>query len=193
MISRLRGILIAKHAPIAIIEALGSGVAYEVFLPINSFYLLGEIGSEIMLQTHFIVRENEQALYGFLEEKQRALFRTLIKVNGIGPKLALTILSSVDPEVLVQSIVRGEASELTRINGIGTKTAQRIMMELRDKVEDMQSDLARDIGASTTVRDAISALIALGYKPNQAQQAIAKHKDKQLPSEDLVRLALRDM
>lgn len=198
MISRLRGTLLAKQAPIVLIEVGGEkigGLAYEVFMPLNNFYRLPPLGEEVVLYTHFIVRENEQLLYGFLEEKQRVLFRALIRVNGVGPKLALTILSGVEPDILVHNVLNGDVSNLVKLPGIGEKTAQRLVMEMRDKVEDMREDPLQqfDSAANTTVRDAVSALIALGYKPQEAQRAVSKHKDKQLPSEEIIRLALREM
>lgn len=191
MISRLRGILIAKQAPAILIEV--SGLSYEVLLPINNFYRLPQLGEELTIHTHFIVKENEQSLYGFIDEKQRSLFRILIKVNGVGPKTALTILSGIEPEILVTNILHGEVSNLVRMPGIGAKTAQRLVMELRDKVEELHSELEQQLNSSTIVRDAISALIALGYKPQEAQRAITKHKDKTISSEELIRLALREM
>lgn len=191
MISRLHGILIAKQAPAILLEV--SGISYEVLLPINNFYRLPQLGEELTIHTHFIVKENEQSLYGFIDEKQRSLFRILIKVNGVGPKTALTILSGIEPEILVTNILHGEVSNLVRMPGIGAKTAQRLVMELRDKVEELHSELEQQIDSSTIIRDAISALIALGYKPQEAQRAITKHKDKTISSEELIRLALREM
>lgn len=191
MISRLRGILIAKQAPAILLEV--SGISYEVLLPINNFYRLPQLGEELTIHTHFIVKENEQSLYGFIDEKQRSLFRILIKVNGVGPKTALTILSGIEPEILVTNILHGEVGNLVRMPGIGAKTAQRLVMELRDKVEELHSELEQQLDSSTIIRDAISALIALGYKPQEAQRAISKHKDKTISSEELIRLALREM
>lgn len=191
MINRLRGNLIAKQAPIVLIEV--SGITYEVFIPINNFYRLPKIGEELTIHTHFIVKENEQTLYGFLDEKQRMLFRILIKVNGVGPKTALTILSGIETEILVSNIINNEVSNLTKMPGIGSKTAQRLVIELRDKVEEFHSELEQQLDSSTVVRDAVSALIALGYKQQEAQRAITKHKDKTISSEELIRLALREM
>lgn len=197
MINRLRGILLAKQAPAVLIE-VGSesgGVGYEVFLPLNNFYRLPQIGEAVTLHTHFVIRENEQVLYGFLDEKQRALFRALIKVNGVGPKLALTILSGVEPDLLVHNILGNDVSNLVKLPGIGAKTAQRLVMEMRDKVEGLLPDALQkyDDVANATVRDAVSALIALGYKPQEAQRAVGKHKEKNASSEELIRLALREM
>ena len=191
MINRLRGNLIAKQAPIVLIEV--SGITYEVFIPINNFYRLPKIGEELTIHTHFIVKENEQTLYGFLDEKQRMLFRILIKVNGVGPKTALTILSGIETEILVSNIINNEVNNLTKMPGIGAKTAQRLVIELRDKVEEFHSELEQQLDSSTVVRDAVSALIALGYKQQEAQRAITKHKDKTISSEELIRLALREM
>jgi holliday junction DNA helicase RuvA len=205
MISTLRGILKAKQAPAVVIEVAG-GIGYEVFMPLNSFYHLPAIDKEVFIYTHFIIRENEQLLYGFINEKQRSLFRTLIKVNGIGPKIALTILSGVEIDLLIKNILNGDVSNLVRVPGVGAKTAQRLVIELRDKVDEFKPDnlLAGIAGgidncdaasatAAAAIRDAVCALIALGYKPQEAQRAISKHRDKNLPSEELVRLALKEM
>lgn len=199
MIGYLRGILIAKTAPMLLIDV--SGIGYELMMPVNSFHLLPNIGEEVTLHTHFIVRENEQALYGFIDEKQKALFRDLIKVNGIGPKSALTILSGSEIAMLVKNILSNEISDLIRLPGIGEKTAKRLVIEMKDKIEANYFDFIseqdrkeidpKDI--SVALKDAISALVSLGYKPQQAQKTIFKHKDKNLSSEELIRLALKEI
>lgn len=192
MIGRLRGTLIVKQAPVVMVEA--GGVGYEIMMPINNFCHLPELGTEITIYTHFIVRENEQLLCGFLDEKQLMLFRALIKVTGVGPKLALTILSGVEPNALIQNILDNDATNLVKLPGIGQKTAQRLILELHDKLDHLPFAVSSTSAAPpTTTADAINALVALGYKPQEAQHAVAKHQHKQLSSEDLVRLALREI
>jgi len=188
MIGRLKGILLEKHLPIALVEA--NGVGYEVFLPLNNFAVLPEIGHEVIFYTHFVVREDAQNLYGFLHKKQRDFFRTLIKIKGIGPKLALTILSGMEPEAFLLCIRNKDLDGLTRIPGIGKKIAQRVVMEMQDSLEDFVINEIATSG-SDNVYDAISALVALGYKPHEARQAVLKHQDKQISSEELVKLALK--
>jgi holliday junction DNA helicase RuvA len=192
MIARLRGILIAKQPPLIILDI--NGVGYEVYLPLNSFYDLPEIGKEIILHTHFVVREDAQSLFGFLTEKQRDLFRVLIRVNGIGPKSALTILSGMEPEVLVQCILQSDDRGLLRVPGIGKKTAQRLFIEARDSIAAFKDYVVRGgDNIASAVQDAVGALIALGYKPHEANRAIAQHKDKNMSSEELIKLALKEM
>ena len=194
MISRLRGILIAKQAPAIFVEV--HGITYEVLIPLNNFYNLPTIGEEIILHTHFIVKENEQSLYGFFDDKQKHLFRTLIKVNGVGPKTALMILSGIDTDILINNIANNDVSNLVRVPGIGTKTAQRLVIELKDKIANIHttSSLNTEENTNSTIaNDAIDALVALGYKVNDAQRVINKHRDKSLSSEDLIRLALREI
>ena len=191
MITRLRGILIFKKAPIITVDI--NGVGYEVYIPLNSFYHLPQIGEEIILHTHFVVREDSQTLYGFLDEKQRDLFRKLIKVSGVGPKLALTILSGIEPEVLIRCILNGDDNCLVRIPGIGKKTAQRLLIETRDSLGNFENYVAKGTEFSKAIQDAISALVALGYKPQEASKAISKYKDKKLSSEELIKMALKDI
>ena len=188
MIGRLRGILLEKHLPMALVEV--NGIGYEVFLPINNFAILPELGKEVVLYTHFVVREDAQNLYGFINKKQRDFFRLLIKVNGIGPKLALTILSGMEPDALLLCVKNNDVDGLTRIPGIGKKIAQRLVVEMRDGLQDFEVNevISSENGV---VYDAISALISLGYKPHEARMAVLKHKDQNLSSEELVRLALK--
>jgi len=188
MIGRLRGILLEKHLPVALVEVNGMG--YEVFLPINNFATLPEIGCEVILYTHFVVREDAQSLYGFNSKKQRDFFRTLIKVNGIGPKLALTILSGMEPDAFVLCVKNNDIDGLTRIPGIGKKIAQRLLVEMRDSLAEFTINEVTTV-AHGGVYDAISALVALGYKPQEARQAVLQHQGKNLSSEELIRLALK--
>lgn len=201
MISRLRGLLVEKQPPLLLIDV--NGLTYEIQASMNTFYRLPELGSEVILHTHFIVREDGHFLFGFSETRERMLFRTLLKVNGIGPKVALAILSSIEPDDFVRCVTEQNATALQRLPGIGKKTAERLIIEMRDRLADWSGDSPITAGYTPTPelgmlpknpeQDAISALIALGYKPQEASRAITQIGDKTLSSEELIRAALRNM
>lgn len=196
MISQLRGIILEKQAPQLTLDV--QGIAYEIDAPMSTFYQLPECGNEIRLFTHFVVREDAQLLYGFYSKEERQLFRTLLKVNGVGPRLALTILSSASPNEVVQWMVNNDAASLVKVPGIGQKTAERLIIEMRDKLKDWQHGIAQDGKGAPNARhsvlqDAISALIALGYKAAEAARIVNKIDDHAASSEDLIRLALKEM
>lgn len=192
MIGFLRGVLLEKEEPNLTIEV--NGIGYEVQIPLNSFYRVPQIGKEISLHIHFVVREDGQFLYGFIDKEERSLFRALIKVNGVGPKMALAILSAMEPNVFVRHVLNNDPDALEHIPGVGAKTARRLIIEMRDKVNEWKNiNVAIDTKAGAAVNDALSALIALGYKPHEARRALVKHQDKELPSEELVRLALKEI
>ena len=134
MIGSIRGVLVQKQAPLILVDV--AGVGYELQVPMTTLFQLPELGSEVSLVTHFVVREDAQALYGFVEEGDRSLFRQLIKVNGVGPKLALTILSGMDAKRFAYCVERDDLSSLTALPGVGKKTAQRLLVEMRDKLKD---------------------------------------------------------
>jgi len=186
MISQLRGILIEKQAPNLVVEA--SGVGYELQSPMSSFYQLPDVGKEVLLYTHFVVREDAQLLYGFTQKQERSLFRALIKINGVGPKLALTILSGVDANTFARCVMDNDVNTLVRLPGVGKKTAQRLLVEMRDNISSIATATQ-----NVATKDAISALLALGYKPQEANRIIAKYKEQNLSSEELIRLALQDL
>lgn len=206
MIGRLRGELLEKHPPQLVIDV--NGVGYEVDASMNTFYQLPEVGKLVTLHTHMVVREDAQLLYGFYERGERSLFRTLIRVNGVGPKLALTILSGISVNEFVQSVQHQDTAALVRLPGVGKKTAERLIIEMKDKLQDFhfadvdEFTLTDDLGnvpvtIETDYRaEAESALVALGYKPVQASKAIAQ-AEKALGSvtgsEDLIRAALKSM
>jgi len=193
MIGRIRGILIEKQAPILVIET--GGIGYELFTPMTTFYHLPDIGNEITLFTHLVVREDAQILYGFNELQERSLFRSLIKISGVGPKSALAILSAITPENFIKCIIDNDVTSLVRLPGIGKKTAERLIIEMRDRLDDCKFD-ASSITVSPNddaAKDAISALIALGYRPQEAQKAVMQNKDKNLSSEELIRLVLKGL
>lgn len=199
MIGRLHGILLEKHPPYLLVDA--SGVGYELQVSMMTFYNLPEIGKFITLYTHFVVREDAQLLFGFLQKREREMFRALIKVNGVGPKLALTILSSIDPDGFVRCVMNDNTNDLIRLPGIGKKTAERLIVEMRDRLSDWQrSDRGEKEGrtASTTaettaVQDAVSALVALGYKWGDANRVMSKLKTDNMTSEEIIRLALQEV
>ena len=197
MISRLRGVLLEKSPPLLLLDV--QGVGYEIYAPMTTFYTLPEPGSELVLHTHFVVREDAQQLYGFLEQRDRELFRTLIKVNGVGPKLALAILSGMESAELLRCVRSDNIKALSQVPGIGKKTAERLIIELRDKLADWDSELPVGTDSKTparphdTVAEAESALIALGYKPAEAARLVssASNQHPEASSQELIRLALK--
>lgn len=203
MIGSLRGTLLEKHPPLLLVDV--QGVGYEVHAPMTTFYQLPALGSDIHLHTHFVVREDAQLLYGFIDKSTRELFRELIRINGLGPKMALAILSALDASELVLCIQNNQINTLTKVPGIGRKTAERLLVEMRDRIshhhsnnntESLTNTRAAASTAAPSVReDAESALLALGYKPQEAEkmvQAILKSQTVD-SSEELIRLALKQM
>ena len=196
MIGRLRGTLLEKQAPRLLLDV--NGVCYEIDAPMTTFYELPEVGSAVILHTHFVVREDAQLLYGFLRESDRGLFRTLIKISGVGPKLALAILSGMSADEFVGCVQGGDSTALTRVPGVGKKTAERLVVEMRDRVKDWQGvslspDAVTQAGepAADALKDAISALVALGYKPQEASRMVNAVESEGLASEAIIRQALR--
>ena len=193
MIGRLRGILIAKHPPWLLLEV--GGVGYELEAPMSTFYDLPETGREVVLCTHYAVKEDTVALYGFLRESERSLFRSVQKVSGIGAKTALAVLSGVPVDDFARLVQGGDVAALTRIPGIGKKTAERIVVELRDRVDGLLGSVATPGGFGGVPQDPVSeasvALQSLGYKPNEVARLI---KDASAPgdgAEDIIRKALK--
>ena len=174
MIGRLRGLLAVKQPPWLVIDV--GGVGYELEAPMSTFYDLPELGREVVLFTHYAQKEDSVALYGFLREQERRLFRDVQKVSGIGAKIALAILSGVSVDAFARLVQAGDVTALTRIPGIGKKTAERMVVELRDRA----ADLAGGALASATglpgdpLSEAITALQALGYKPAEAERMAKK-------------------
>lgn len=199
MIGRLRGTIIEKQPPFLVIDV--NGVGYEVSAPMSTFYHLPEVNQSVTLFIHMVVREDAQLLYGFYKEQERALFRALIRVNGVGPKLALTILSGIEPDNFVRCVRDGDTSSLVGIPGIGKKTAERLIIETRDSLAEwnvvelagQSGETAELIGSNQTLQDAISALTALGYKPAEAKRSVSQIAKDDLSSEEMIRLALKQM
>lgn len=195
MIGRLRGQLIEKKAPQLLLEV--GGVGYELETPMSTFFELPQLGESVTLVTHFHVREDAQILYGFLTESERALFRMLLKVNGVGAKMALAILSGMNPSEFRQCILAGDQTTLVKVPGIGKKTAERLIVEMRDRVEKL-GDISVEAGSGSSaplladpVAEATEALIALGYRPPEASRMISKVAGPDLASEAMIRLALK--
>lgn len=196
MIGLLRGKLLIKQPPDLMLDV--NGVGYEVQASMTTFYDLPELHAEVTLYTHFVVREDAQLLYGFSSQTERELFRHLLKVNGVGPKMALAIVSGMNPIEFNQVIHAADIARLSRIPGVGKKTAERLVIELRDRLP--KSDASgSNVDTSIAVQalrvsasdEAVNALLALGYKPAQASQMIAAYEDQGLSVEDMIRQALR--
>ncbi len=203
MIGRIRGIILEKQPPVVLIEA-GNGVGYEINMPMTCFYELPDIGQEAIIYTQFIVREDAQLLYGFNQKQERALFRELIKVNGVGPKLALAILSGMSARQFVTAIENESITSLVKLPGVGKKTAERLVVEMKDRFKGLNGDLFEnsdiELPASASPKapraadieaEASAALIALGYKPQEAAKMISKVAKLGADSETLIKEALR--
>lgn len=204
MIGSLRGKVLEKFPPEVLIEV--AGVGYEVQMPMTSIYQLGE-QEEVLVYTHFVVREDAQLLFGFASRDERSLFRELIKANGVGPKLALTIMSGMTAMQFVQCVHNEDTTSLVKLPGVGKKTAERLVVEMKDRLKNWQEKLAvtGDLGvmapddelvspqSGDAEEDAVSALIALGYKPAQASKAVSNVAESGMNSETLIREALKSM
>jgi Holliday junction DNA helicase RuvA len=201
MIGRLRGTLIEKQAPYLLLDV--NGVAYEVQAPMTTFYRLPATGQEVTLHTHLSISENLHQLFGFFDQRDRSLFRTLIKVNGVGPKLAIGVLSGMEADEIARCVKDNNVKALTKVPGVGQKTAERLVIELKDRLKNWdisggmpsQTIFHEAIGGNDTFAEAESALIALGYKPNDAAKLVSAAA-KQKPdakSEELIRLALKSL
>ncbi len=188
MIGRVQGVLLEKSFPQVIVSC--HGVGYEIDVPMSTFYPLPSAGSEVTLLTHLVVREDAHLLYGFLTAGERGTFRQLLKISGVGPKVALSVLSGLSVEDLAAAIAGNDAARLTKVPGIGKKTAERLVLELRDKLPKAVHAVRADAGASGS--DVVNALLSLGYNDREAQAAV-----KQLPAElqlpDAIRQALKHL
>ncbi|MCX2979330.1 Holliday junction branch migration protein RuvA [Halieaceae bacterium IMCC14734] len=199
MIGRISGTLLEKQPPEILLDV--GGVGYEIQVPMTTLYELPVTGTALTLFTHFVVREDAQLLYGFSSERDRHLFRSLIKVSGVGPKLALGILSGMDADSFVRTVQRDDISTLVKLPGVGKKTAERLLIEMRDRLKDWMLELAEPTAATTAaasdrdmLAEAESALVALGYKPAEASRAVAAANDDSIErSEELIRRALQSM
>lgn len=206
MIGRIRGILVEKAPGQALVECAGLG--YEVDIPYTTFFHLPETGDEVTLHTHFAVREDAQSLYGFASSLDRDVFRLLIKVNGVGPKLAVGILSGLDAQQFIRCVENRDSASLVKLPGVGKKTAERLLIEMADRIGQLEGQFVPTspettgvgqpggqgpAGGPAATEEAEAALIALGYKPQEAAKAISKVAEEGMSSETLIRLALRNM
>ncbi len=196
MISRLSGILLRKEPPALLVDV--NGVGYELEAPMTTFYDLPAVGEKVTLFTHLVVREDAHLLYGFSREAQRRLFRGLLKVNGVGPRVALAVLSGLADDEFVHCVLSEDIARLTQVPGIGRKTAERLIVEMRDKLPQLSAGntpAPANARAATQdpVSEAMSALIALGYKPNEASRAVRAVPSKGLGAEEIIRQALKGM
>lgn len=200
MIGRLRGTLAEKQPPHVIVDI--NGLGYELEVPMTTLYRLPSVGEPLTLHTHLVVREDAHLLYGFFEKRERELFRELIRLNGVGPKLALALMSGLEVDELVRCVQAQDTSVLVKVPGVGKKTAERLLVELKDRfkaweiVPGMSPLVAEPRGGSavsSAENDAVSALISLGYKPQEASRAVSAIKEDGLSSEDMIRRALKGM
>ena len=201
MIGRIRGILVEKQAPNVLLEV--GGIGYEIQIPMTTLYRLPEVGHEVVLLIHFVVREDAHQLFGFAEEADRRLFRELIKVSGVGPRLALTLLSGMDAKQFAICLQNDDATTLIALPGVGRRTAERLLVEMRDKAGVWLDELSPETTPSQQPRgenqvaydqraEAEQALVSLGYKLTDATKLIASVEDgSQMSSEELIRLALQ--
>jgi len=194
VIGFLCGRLVVKHPPVLLIDV--NGVGYEIEAPMTTFYDLPETGTEVTLHTHLVVREDAHTLFGFLRLSDRALFRSLIKVSGVGPRMALAILSGMSADTFVRCIQDNDTAALIRVPGVGKKTAERLVVELRDRLDKGMGGVtglptAIDSGPVNPVEEAVSALIALGYKPPDAARMVRGVEAKGLGVEEIIRRALQ--
>jgi len=188
MIGRIAGILLDKTPPLALIDC--NGVGYECEVPMSTFYLLPQVGDKVTLLTHFVVREDAQLLFGFGTNQERLMFRQLLKVNGIGAKSALAILSGLSIDELIQAVSLQEAGLLTRVPGIGKKTAERLLLELKDKFTLDSALSIKGSGITSISQDVLNALIALGYNERESLNAV-KNLDVNLTVNDGIKQALK--
>lgn len=190
MIGRIQGRLLEKNPPQILVDV--HGVGYEIDVPMSSFYNLPDVGGEVTLLTHFVVREDAQHLYGFLTAAEREAFRLLIRISGIGARTALSILSGMSVEMLAQAISMQDTAMLTRVPGIGKKTAERLVLELKGKIGADLTGVTLGTTANDARTDVVSALIALGYSEREALAA-AKRLPEDISVSDGIREALKSM
>ncbi len=195
MIGRLTGCILRKQPPWLLIDV--NGVGYEVEAPMSTFYVLPDINATVVLHTHLLVREDAQILYGFASDSDRSLFRALLKISGVGGKMALAILSGMTASEFALAVQAGDVAQLTRIPGVGKKTAERLIIEMRDRLDKLELGDAAVAAAKpgetpgTSEGDAVSALIALGYKPNDASKMIRTASEPGMNTEAMIKAALQ--
>jgi len=196
MIACLRGVLLDKRPPTLVLDV--HGVGYELDAPMTTFYDLPATGEDVTVHTHMVVREDAQMLFAFSDAAQRDVFRSLLKISGVGPRVALAILSTLSTSDFFDAVSDNDVARLTRVPGIGRKTAERLMVEMRDRVlkqidESGERPAAAAERRDNPVEDAVGALIALGYKAPEASRAVRELNTDGVSSEDLIRQALRQL
>lgn len=192
MIGHLRGRIASKHPPQLVVDV--GGVGYEVEAPMSTFYGLPAVGAEVSLHTHLVVREDAHVLFGFGTERERSLFRELIKVSGVGPRIALGILSGVSADEFHRCVEAQDVASLTRVPGIGRKTAERLIVEMRDRLKSLGGAAFAPAGggaAASAQAEAFSALVALGYKPAEVTRLLQGLDPSVTGTEDMIRHALK--
>lgn len=195
MIGRLHGRIVSKQPPFLLLDV--NGVGYEIEAPLSTFYDLPADDAPVTLHTHLAVREDAHVLYGFARETDRTLFRALLKVSGVGGKMALGVLSGMSAEEFNQAVQAADHAALTRLPGVGRKTAERLVVEMRDKLETLIGKVSLHSGpaaggpAAGADQDAVSALIALGYKPPEASRMVSKVFEEGMDTEATIRAALK--
>jgi len=197
LIGFLRGRIAAKHPPVLLMDV--GGVGYEIEAPMSTFYGLPAIGTDVTLHTHLVVREDAHVLFGFGTERERSLFRELIRISGVGPRIALGILSGASVDEFHRCVEAQDAASLTRIPGIGRKTAERLIIEMRDRLKALATGQSFEIRgpagagapAPSPQAEAFSALVALGYKPPEVTRLLRKVDPSVTTTEELIRHALR--
>lgn len=191
MIGRMKGQLVEVVEQSVLIDT--NGVGYEVEVSTGALAALPPVGTEVTLFTHAVFREDAQLLYGFQSKAERDLFRALIRINGVGPKLALSVISSVDIRELASAVAQNDATFLTRVPGIGRKTAERLLVDLKDRLAHLAIEPATSIGSAdrTVTIEAERALVALGYRPTEAARVVGSVHTESLSSEEVVRAALQ--
>lgn len=197
MIGRVRGVLAGRQPPHLLIDV--HGIGYEIEAPMSTFYVLPPLGSEVTLHTHLVVREDGHTLFGFAHETERVLFRSLLRVNGVGARLALGILSGVSTEEFARCIQERDTGALTRLPGVGRKTAERLIVEMQDRLGDWETAVPEGAGAAAPggqvrpAAEAVSALVALGYRPQEASRMVRAVDAEGLGSEEIIRRALQSV
>ena len=202
MIALITGLLIQKKSPEIVVDV--NGVGYEILIPMTTSYQIGLVGAQVKLHCHMVVREDAQILFGFYRTQDRDLFRTLIKVNGLGPKMALAILSTFDSDEFVKCVHANDVTSIVAVPGVGKKTAERLLIEMRDRlkdwhVEQLSTPMEQFVDdkekhqASLIMSDAQSALVSLGYKPAMASKAVQTVFKDNMSVDDLIRHALKSI
>lgn len=193
MIGRVTGTLIAKAATEVMIDV--GGVGYEIDIPLTTFYGLGDVDTKVLLHTHLVVREDAQLLFGFGTLQERMLFRSLIKVNGVGPKLAITILSGIDADTFANAVRSKDVKSLVALPGVGKKTAERLIIEMQDRLPALEAGSKQPLAIRPTdhLADAETALINLGFKPQEASRALGAIENTSDSVENLIKQALKNL